>query len=263
MGAARLEHILRNAVLTLLDQPRATLADLSRLFTDDAYRADAVSRVTHVVTREFWAKEFEGYQRRSHAAALAPLFNKLGAFLSQPPIYRVLTREHSGYDIRDVLDGGRVLLVNLAKGKIGTDGASLLGALILTRLSVAGLSRADTPVTRRRPFFVYADEFHNFTTLTTATMLAELRKYGVGLILAHQYVGQLSRELRDAILGNAGTVISFRIGAADTPLLSRVFAPDISGLDLRYLPNHAVFIRMMVHGQVVSPFSASTQPPSL
>lgn len=258
---ARLEHILRNAILTLLDQPSSTIADLPRLFFEERFRKEAMTRITHPVVRQFWAQEFSGYASRNKAEALSPIQNKLGAFLAQPPLYKVLTRPRSGYTLRGLLDEGKVFLVNLAKGRIGGDGAALLGALIVSRLGLAGLSRADIPEETRRPFFVYLDEFHSFTTLSVATMLSELRKYGVGLILAHQYVSQVQPEVRDAILGNVGTMIAFRVGPVDARLLERQFGPEVNDLDLANLPNHNIYIRLMVQGRITPTFSADTLPP--
>lgn len=257
----RLEHILRNALLTLLDQPEATLADLPRLFTDMPYLRVAVGRVTHPATREFWTKEFAAYPPRYRIEAIAPVQNKLGAFLSQPPLYRLLTRPRAGYSLRDVMDRGGAFLVNLAKGRIGGDGASLLGSLIVSHLSLMGLSRTDTPEESRVPFFVYLDEFHSFTTLSLAGMLSELRKYRVGLTLSHQYMAQLEPEVKDAVLGNAGTIITFRIGPEDARIIERQFEPEFTAEDLINLPNHNVYVRMLVEGEIARPFSATTLPP--
>ncbi|MBI5434903.1 MAG: type IV secretion system DNA-binding domain-containing protein [Planctomycetes bacterium] len=257
----RLEHIFRNALLTLLDQPTATLADLPRLFSDERYRSAALANVRHGPVRDFWIEEFSGMGRSSRSDALGPLRNKLGAFLSQPSLYRIMTRERSSFDLREMMDHGGALLVNLAKGRMGADASSLLGALLVTRLSLAALSRADVSEPERRNFFVYLDEFQNFTTLTVATMLSELRKYHVGLTLAHQFMGQVVEDVRGAILGNAGTMVSFRVGPQDAALLKRYFAPEFSELDLMYLPNYSVYLRLMVDGVVSSPFSADTLPP--
>ncbi|HEV8111577.1 MAG TPA: type IV secretion system DNA-binding domain-containing protein [Planctomycetota bacterium] len=257
----RLEHLFRNALLTLLDQPTATLADLTLLFGDDNYRKEAVARVMHPGVRDFWAREFAHYPIRYRAEALAPLLNKLGAFLSQPPLYRILTKERSSFDLREVMDSGKVLLVNLAKGRMGADACSLLGALLVSRIGLAGLSRADIPESSRRPFFVYLDEFQNFTTLSVATMLSELRKYKVGLILAHQYVAQVETEVRDAILGNVGNMVVFRVGPPDARYLHQYFSPEFEDLDLMNLPNYNIYLRVMMQGQLSRPFSAETLPP--
>jgi len=256
----RLEHILRNAVLTLLDQPSATLADVSRLFFEKDFREAAITRVTHESVADFWEREFPGYAKRNQAEALSPLLNKLGALLALPPIHRVLTRPKSGYNLREVLDEGRIFLVNLAKGRIGADGAALLGSLIVSRIGLAGLSRADVPEHLRRHFFLYLDEFHSFTTTFLTTMLSELRKYGVGLVLAHQYVSQVPTEVRDAIFGNVGSVVSFRLGPLDSRIMANLLGPEITEFDLMNLPNHDIYVRLMVGGKLSSVFSAETFP---
>jgi hypothetical protein len=257
----RLEHFFRNGLLTLLDQPHATLGDLPRLYLDDRFRKEAIRRVRHPAVRDFWALEYAHYTIRQRTEALSPLLNKLGAFLSQPPLYRILVSDKPSLDCRKVMDEGQVLLVNLAKGRIGSDGCSLLGALLVSRLGLAALSRADVPEATRRPFFVYLDEFQSFTTLSVAGMLSELRKYRVGLILAHQYMDQLAPEIRDAVLGNAGTIVCFRVGPGDVAVLGRYFSPELEPLDLMNLPNYNAYVRLMVDGQVTRPFSAQTLMP--
>lgn len=257
----RLEHILRNGVLTLLDQPSATLADLERLFFDTDFRKQAVARALHPTNRSFWETEWTSYTKAYRASALAPVQNKLGAFLAQPPLYRVLTRTDPGYTVRGLLDGRKVLLVNLAKGRLGGDGASLLGSLIVSRLALAGLSRQDLPEAERVTFFVYLDEFQSFTTTAFAGMLSELRKYGLGLVLAHQYAAQLSPEVRDAVFGNVGTVLLFRVGPDDAFVLRPHFAPELTELDLVNLGDRHCYVRLLVHGQPRRPFSAGTLGP--
>jgi type IV secretory pathway TraG/TraD family ATPase VirD4 len=254
----RSEHILRNALLALLEQPEATLADVLRLLDDNKYRKRVADRVANTQVRRFWLKEYESYPARLRAESIAPIQNKVGAFLTDPILNRILTQSRSTFDLRTVMDNGQVLLVNLAKGRIGEDTASLLGALLVTRLAVSALSRADMPENNRRDFFIYADEFHTFTTLSIAGMLSELRKYRVGLILAHQYLSQLEIEIRDAILGNVGTLISFRIGAPDAQILEREFLPEFAALDLMSLPNYHIYLKLMVEGMVSRPFSATT-----
>lgn len=257
----RLEHLLRNALLTLLDQPAATLADLSRLFTDEKFLKECLPRITHPTNFEFWTKEFAKYPHRYRIEALAPVQNKLGAFLAQAPLFRVLTRPQSGYNLRRLLDERGVLLVNLAKGRIGGDGAALLGSLIVSRLGLTGLSRQDVPEETRVPFFVYLDEFHTFTTTALAGMLSELRKYRLGLVLAHQFSAQLEQEVRDAVFGNVGTLIAFRVGPDDAKALHRQFSPEFEDLDLVNLPDHDIYVRLLVQGAPARPFSATTLAP--
>lgn len=257
----RLEHWFRNGLLTLLDQPASTLADMPRLFADDAFRKVAIARVTHPAVRDFWFQEYAKYSVRYRAEALSPLLNKLGAFLAQPTLYRILTKPRSGFDCREVMDSGKILLVNLAKGRMGSDACSLLGALLVTRIGLAALSRADIPETSRRDHFLYLDEFQNFTTLSVATMLSELRKYRLGMILAHQYVAQLAPEVREAVFGNVGSMITFRIGPEDARFIEKWFEGEFSALDLMKLPNFNIYVRLQVDGAPVNPFSAETLMP--
>lgn len=254
----RSEHILRNALFALLEQPQATLADVLRLFDDAAYRKAVADRVANAQVRRFWLKEYESYPARLRADSIAPIQNKIGAFLADSRLSHILTQTKSAFDLRMAMDKGQILLVNLAKGKIGEDTASLLGALLVTRFAVSALSRADTPEADRRPFYLYLDEFHTFTTLSIASMLSELRKYHVGLILAHQYISQLDEKVCDAILGNVGTLISFRLGVSDAHLLEREFSPEFSALDLMSLPNYNIYLKLIVEGNVSRPFSAKT-----
>jgi len=257
----RLEHILRNALLALFDQPQATLADVLRLLDDSAFRRDAASRVHNPQVRHFWVREYESYPARFRAEAIAPIQNKVGAFLADPVLNRIVTQPKNAFDLRQVMDEGKILLVNLAKGKIGEDTAALLGAMLVSRIGLAALSRADVPETERRDFYLYLDEFQNYTTLSLANMLSELRKYRVGLVLAHQYLSQLDLQVRDAILGNVGSIISFRLGLADAEILAKEFYPEFAPIDLISLPNYHLYLKLMVDGTVSSPFSAETLEP--
>jgi type IV secretory pathway TraG/TraD family ATPase VirD4 len=258
----RLEHILRNTLLALLEQPNATLADIPRLLDDITFRKQAAARVGNEQVRNFWLKEFAGYPARFRAEAVAPLQNKVGAFLSNPLINRIVVHEKSAFRMRRTMDENKILLVNLAKGKIGADTSTLLGALLVSRLGLAALSRANQPEEMRRDFYLYLDEFHNFTTLSLVGMLSELRKYRLNLVLAHQYMAQLDERLLAAILGNVGTIISFRIGPSDTEIIAQEFAPEFSQTDLVNLPNYHIYLKMMIDGRVSSPFSARTLRPT-
>lgn len=254
----RLEHILRNALLALMDQPQTTLADILRLMDEPAFRRIAASHVRSAQVRRFWLREYESYPARFRAEAIAPIQNKVGAFLADPVLNAILTQPNSSFDLRHIMDEDGILLVNLAKGKIGEDSAALLGALLVSRIGLMGLSRTDVPEENRKDFYVYLDEFQSFTTLSLANMMSELRKYRVNLILAHQYLSQLDLPVRDAILGNAGTIISFRLGLADAEILSKEFWPEFTAEDLIRLPNYNVYIKLMVNGAVTKPFSAET-----
>ena len=254
----RLEHLLRNTLLALLEQPEATLADASRLLSDPAFRKEVASRVANPHVRSFWLREYEAYPARFRAEVIAPLQNKVGAFLSNPLVCRIVTQPQSSFDLGEIMDEGKVFLVNLAKGKIGEDTAALLGALLVSRIGFMAMSRARRPETERRDFFCYLDEFQTYTTLSLATMLSELRKYRVSLILAHQYFAQLDEAVREAVLGNAGTLVAFRVGPSEAEILEQEFEPVFRAADLLSLPNHHIYLKLMIDGQVSKPFSAET-----
>ena len=254
----RLEHILRNSLLALFDQPTATLGDILRLLTDSSFRRHVASRIQNPHVRSFWLEEYEGYPARFRAEAIAPIQNKVGAFVTNPIVHRIVGRASDSFDVRRVMDGGKILIVNLAKGKIGEDAAALLGAMLVSKISLAALSRADVPEDTRRDFYLYLDEFQNFTTLSFTSMLSELRKYRVNLILAHQYLAQLDLAIKSAVLGNAGTIISFRVGMEDAEIIAKEFYPAFTPADLLSLPNHQIYLRLMVDGRASAPFSADT-----
>ncbi len=258
---ARMEHILRNALLALLDQPSATMPDILLMLTDKDFREQALDHVENEQVRTFWKSEFPKYSFRYQADGIAPIQNKAGAFLADPTLRHILTRSDGQLRLRTVLDQGQVLLVNLSKGKIGADSSALFGGLLVTSLGLAAFSRANIEETGRRPFYVYVDEFQNFTTLALAEMLSELRKFGVGTILAHQYLHQLDPDIGHAVLGNAGTLISFRLGAHDAGLIAREFEPVFDRVDLLNLPNHDIYIKLMIDGSPSAPFSATTLSP--
>jgi len=203
-------------------------------------------------------EEYEGYPARFRAEAVAPIQNKIGAFVANPILHRIVSRATSSFDLRTVMDEGKILIVNLAKGKIGEDAAALLGAMLVSKVSLAALSRAETPESDRRDFYLFLDEFQNFTTLSLASMLSELRKYRVSLVLAHQYLAQLDLQIRNAILGNVGTIISFRVGMEDAEILAKEFYPTFAPVDLVSLPNHSIYLRLMMDGKVSVAFSADT-----
>lgn len=257
----RMEHILRNTIFALLDQPSATLPDILRMLTDKSFRYQAVRHIQNGQVRTFWVNEFPKYSHRYQADGIAPIQNKVGALLTDPKLHRVFTRTDGGLRLRTIMDEGKILLVNLAKGRIGDDSAALLGGLLVTSIGLAAFSRANVAERDRRPFHVYLDEFQNFTTLSLANMLSELRKYGVGMVVAHQYLHQLDIDIREAVLGNTGTLISFRLGARDAPFIAREFAPAFDAVDLIRLQNHDIYLRLLVDGAPLLPFSATTITP--
>jgi hypothetical protein len=254
----RMEHVLRNTLYALLEQEDARLPDILRLYRDEAYRKSIIACIRNETVRRFWQYEFENFHYRQKADAVAPIQNKVGALLADPTLYRILVDPKTDIRVRSLMDEGKVLLVNLSKGKLGEDTAHLLGALLVSTLGLAAFSRADDPPKSRRPFFLYLDEFQNFTTIMLANMMSELRKFGVGLVLAHQYMHQLEPNIRHAVLGNAATLISFRVGAEDAPVLAREFQPTFEVEDLLNLPNHAIYLKLMNEGMPSRPFSANT-----
>jgi hypothetical protein len=253
-----MEYILRNALLALLDVPGTTLLDVPRLLDDPDFRRYVLGFVRNDQVRRFWLREYQTYPVRFRAEAIAPIQNKVGEFLVNPILRGIVGQPKSVIDLRRVMDEGRILLVNLAKGKIGEDTSSLLGAMLVTKIGLAALSRVEQAEADRRDFYPYVDEFPSFTTTSFAGMLSEMRKYHVGLVLAHQYLDQLEDTVRGAILGNVGTTIAFRVGLADALLLEKEFHPEFEAGDLIKLPNYHVYLRLMIDGVVSRPFSATT-----
>jgi Type IV secretion-system coupling protein DNA-binding domain len=254
----RMEYILRNVLLTLLDVPDSTLLDVPKLLDDADFRRFAVGVTNNPEVRRFWTREYEKYPRNFRAEAIAPIQNKVGEFLVNPVLRRIVGQPTSSFDLRRMMDDGKILLVNLAKGKIGEDTASLLGSMLVTKMSIAALSRSEVPEEQRRDFYLYLDEFPSYTTNSLAGMLAEMRKYRLGLVLAHQFLQQVEENVRHAILGNVGTTIAFRTGLTDALLLEKEFWPELEAGDLISLPNHHVYVKVMVNGVVSRPFSART-----
>jgi hypothetical protein len=253
-----MEHILRNALLALLDIPDTTLPDMLRLFSDRAYRRNLLPQIQNSQVRLFWQREYEGYNPRYRAEAIAPIQNKVGAFLADPLLRRILMTPEKPLRLRALMDQGKILLVNLSRGQLGSDTGALLGGLLVTSIGLAAFSRANIAENSRRPFFLYIDEFQNFTTLSIATMASELRKYRVGLVLAHQYLDQLELDVRHAVIGNAGTLISFRLGAHDASFIAKELAPKFEPLDLMNLANYDIYLKLMIDGTPSQPFSATT-----
>jgi Helicase HerA, central domain len=257
----RMEHVLRNTLYVLFEQDHATLADILRLYADEKWRKGTVARIRNDTVRRFWRHEFERYHYRQRADAVAPIQNKIGALLADPTLYRILVAPEIDLSFRSVMDEGRVLLVNLAKGRLGEDSSLMLGGFLVSTLALAAFSRADIPAGERRPFFLYLDEFQNFVTLMLANMTSELRKFGVGLTLANQHLHQLDPDIRHAVLGNAGTLISFRVGPDDASVLAKEFQPTFGVEDLLRLPNRSIYLKLMIDGTPSAPFSADTLAP--
>jgi len=251
----RMEHVLRNTLYALIERDGSSLPDILRMYRDQAFRLHIAAGVRNPVVKAFWHDEFEQYHPRQQAEAVAPIQNKLSALLSDPTLYRVLVAPSIDLRFRRLMDEGNILLVNLSKGHLGEDSALVLGSLLVSTVGLAALGRTDEAETARRPFHLYVDEFHNFTTLSFATMMSELRKYGLGLTLAHQYLHQLDPAILHAVLGNAGTLIVFRAGAEDAPILAKQLAPTFDERDIINLPNHQFYTRLLIDGAPSQPFS--------
>ncbi|MEW8508948.1 MAG: type IV secretion system DNA-binding domain-containing protein [Candidatus Thiodiazotropha sp.] len=259
---ARMEHLLRYAILALLEQPKADIRDIVRLYTEKDFRKKVVDRIQDEQVRAFWTKEFPNMNYKNAADGVAPIANKLGAWLAHPVVRTALCEPKEPLRFRQIMDRGEILIVNLAKGILGPDVSNILGGLIVSNCMNAAFSRHDLPENERQPFFLYIDEFHSFTTTALASMLSETRKYGLGLILAHQHIVQTDTTVFEAVLGNVGSLIVFRVGANDAPVFSRQLG-TIEVSDLMNLANYNAFMQLMVDGQKTRPFSMSTWPPTI
>lgn len=259
----RQEHILRNSILALLEQPgRKTLVDVYTLLSNWRYRKTVVGEVKDPIVRSFWQNEFPKYLYQYKGEALAPIQNKLGAFLTVPLVRNIVGQEESKIDFREVIDRGKILLVNLAKGRLGEDISSFLGSLIITKIQLAAMSRIDVPEKERRDFYLYVDEFQEFVASETfESILSEARKYRLCLVLAHQYIGQLDEELRKAIFGNIGTIIAFPVGPENGESLQKEFSPEFDRQDLITHDKYHIYLKLAIEGKQSRPFSALTLPP--
>lgn len=255
----RLEHILRYTLLALLDRPETTLLDISRMLTDKDFRKETLEYCKDVTVLQFWKHEFGQWNEKQVNESIAPVLNKVGAFTANPIIRNIIGQPKSSFDIRKIMDEGKILVVNLSKGLIGEDNASILGSFLVTKVQLAAMSRSDIPdIADRRPFYLYVDEFQNFATDSFAVILSEARKYGLNLTVANQYVAQMTDQVRDAVFGNVGTTISFRVSADDAPILVKQFEPTFDESDLLQLNNRNFIISMIINGEKVPAFSATT-----
>lgn len=257
----RLEHILRNALLALLEVPGSTLLTVLRLLTDTRFRQPLVAKLNDPVVRAFWQQEFAALPMKFQLEAVAPIQNKIGHFVSSPLLRNIMGQARNSLDLRAVLDEGKLLLVNLSKGRLGDDVSSLLGSFLVTAIQLAAMSRADVAERQRPDFFLYVDEFQNFATESFATILSEARKYRLALTLANQYLGQLDEATSRALFGNVGTLVSFQVGADDAEPLATQFGGDLTAQDLMRLPRYQAYIRLLVDGSPSRPFSMNTLPP--
>ena len=255
----RLEHILRYTLLALLDRPETTLLDISRMLTDKEFRKETLEYCQDVTVLQFWKQEFGSWGDKQVTESVAPVLNKVGAFTANPIIRNIIGQPKSSFDVRKIMDEGKILVVNLSKGLIGEDNAAILGSFLVTKIQLAAMSRSDIAnIEDRRPFYLYVDEFQNFATDSFAVILSEARKYGLNLTVANQYTSQMTDSVRDAVFGNVGTTISFRVSADDAPILSKQFEPIFEAQDLLNLNNRHFVVSMIINGEKTPAFSATT-----
>lgn len=257
----RLEHILRNSVLALLDVPGTTLVSLQRMLSDPGFREDIVHRSSDPIVQGFWEREFAGLPAKLQAEALSPVQNKVGHFVSNPILRHIVGQSPSKLDLRRIMDTGKVLLCNLSKGRVGDDASQLLGAFLVTSIQLAAMSRADVAESRRREFFLTIDEFGSFATESFASALSEARKYGLALSLANQYLAQLEPGTRSAVFGNVGSLLTFQVGAEDGDTLARQLGGEVESRDLLQLPRYHAYARLLIEGSPADPFLLRTVPP--
>lgn len=257
----RLEYILYNSVAALLDCRNATLLGVNRMLVDSVYRAKVIRQIKDPFIRAFWAEEYEGYDDAFRREAIAPIQNKLGQFLQSPVVRNILGQVRARVSIPFVMDNERLFIANLSKGKLGHEKANLLGSLLTAQFQLAAMARSNRPESERRDFYLFIDEFQNFSTDAFASILAEARKYRSCLILSHQYIGQLSVPIQQAVFGNAGTLISFRIGYADAEVMEREFGHTIPASVLSDLNRYEAVVKLLDEGTNKEPFRAKMLPP--
>ena len=265
MWSTRMEYILNNCILALLDSPGNTLLGITRMLTDKAFRNKIVSKITDPIVKNFWLVEFAGFNDRYKQEAIAPIQNKIGQFLSSNLIRNMVGQPKSGIDMRQIMDQKKILIINLSKGRLGEDSSALLGGLLITKLQLAAMSRVNMPESERNDFYLYVDEFQNFTTDSFGTILSEARKYRLNLVLAHQYIAQLTEngsfKIKNAVFGNVGTMICFRVGSEDSEILEKEFAPIFTSQHLQNLNARQTVLKLSIDNASAGPFLAETLPP--
>lgn len=262
--SARMEYILTNALLALIEYPGSTLLGVNRLLSDKEFRKKVVDNVTDVSVKSFWNDEFAKYTERQAAEAVPAIQNKVGQFTANPLIRNIVGQPKSSFDVRKLMDEKKIIIINLSKGRVGEANANLLGSMMITKIYLAAMSRADVPEKKLKllpNFYLYVDEFQSFANESFADILSEARKYKLNLTIAHQYVEQMSEEVRAAVFGNVGTMIVFRVGAYDAEVLEKEFAPQFTAEDLVNLGMFQMYLKLMIDGVGSVPFSASSLPP--
>lgn len=257
----RLEHILRNTILSLLEYPGTTMLGIPRILQDQDFRRKVVKKISDPIVRAFWDKEFEKLDSRQRTEAISPILNKVGQFLSSPIIRNILGQTKSSLDLRFAMDKKKIVVINLSKGKIGEDNSALLGSMIITKFQIDAMSRANIPEKDRTDFYLYVDEFQNFATDSFATILSEARKYKLNLTMANQYIAQMNDEVKGAVFGNVGTVVSFQVGFDDAEYLSNQFGEEVLPADLVSLSRYTAYSRLLIDGMPSNTFSFDTLPP--
>ena len=256
--SARMEYILHNTILALLETDDATLLGINRMYSDKDYRARVIEQVTDPVVKAFWTQEFAKYTERFAAEATPAIQNKVGQFISSLLIRNIIGQTKSTFDFRQAMDEEKIILVNLSKGKVGEEASRLIGSMIITKLQLAAMSRANIPEHERKDFTLMVDEFQNFATASFASILSEARKYHLSLVVAHQYITQMEEEVRDAVFGNIGTLVTFRVGAEDAEFLEKEFAPDFTANDIVNLAFRQIYLKLTIDGVTSNAFSAMT-----
>ncbi len=259
--SARMEYILNNAILALLEYPDSTLLGINRMFADPEFRKKVVDNITDPIVKNYWTHEYAKYSQQYESEATGAIQNKIGQFISNPLIRNIVGQVKSTIDIRKIMDEKKIFLINISKGRVGEDNSKLLGSLIITKLQLAAMSRVDIPESERKDFFLYVDEFQNFATSSFVTILSEARKYRLSLILGHQYINQMEESVRDAVFGNVGTLVSFRVGPDDAEFLEKEYGPEFTATDLVNLPKYNTYVKLMIDGLTSNPFSAETLAP--
>ncbi|MDO8471285.1 MAG: type IV secretion system DNA-binding domain-containing protein [bacterium] len=260
----RMQYILQNTILALLEYPGATMLGINMMLVDKVYRNKVIANVTDPSVKTYWAKEYAGYTERFAAEAIPAIQNKIGQFTSNPLVRNIIGQEKSSFDLRKIMDDKKIFIANLSKGRLGEGNANLLGSMLITKMYLAAMSRADksgVALSKLPNFYLYVDEFQSFANESFADILSEARKYKLSLTLTHQYIEQMEEEVRDAVFGNVGTTITFRIGAFDADILEKEFAPVFLAEDLVNLGLRQIYLKLMIDGIGSQPFSATTMPP--
>ena len=260
----RMQYILQNIILALLEYPDSTMLGINKMLVDKAYRKSVVDNVTDPSVKAYWTKEFAGYTERFAAEAIPAIQNKIGQFTSNPLIRNIIGQPKSSFNFRKIMDEKKIMIVNLSKGRVGEGNARLLGSMLVTKIYLNAMSRADesaASLSKLPQFYLFVDEFQSFADKSFADILSEARKYKLNLTMAHQYIEQMEEEVRDAVFGNVGTVIAFRVGAYDAEVLEKEFAPVFILDDLVNLGLRQIYLKLMIDSLTSQPFSATTLPP--